>query len=385
MKRILVAALAAFASLAFGATTVPLALINPAGSTSGQAIVSTGAGSAPAWGNVTANSLAPVAANTVIANFTASAAAPVAFTMPTCSTAGRALQYSGSGIVCTSNYALTTGTLAQFSATTSAQLAGVVSDETGSGALVFATGAAINPTSIGATTPGTGAFTNLSATGTLTGIPGRLLNIQVFTTGGTYTPTSGATKAIVELVGGGGGGGGTPATSASQNALGQGGNAGAYALIWIPSGLSSQTVTIGAAGAAGSAGAAGGNGGSTSFGSLASCSGGNGGAVGSAISVFPAFVTYNTTAATCSGTATFLKNIRGALAFPGFLLQGASFIPGNGGSTPLGSGAQWLGGTTGIAASGFGSGGLGAAAGASSAALAGGAAAAGVVVVYEYQ
>ena len=37
-----------------------------------------------------------------------------------------------------SNVALTTGTLAQFAATTSSQLAGVVSDETGTGALVFA-------------------------------------------------------------------------------------------------------------------------------------------------------------------------------------------------------------------------------------------------------
>jgi hypothetical protein len=37
------------------------------------------------------------------------------------------------------NGALTTGTLAQFAATTSAQLAGVISDETGSGALVFGT------------------------------------------------------------------------------------------------------------------------------------------------------------------------------------------------------------------------------------------------------
>lgn len=54
--------------------------------------------------------------------------------------------------------------LSQFAATTSAQLAGVLSDETGSGAAVFATGAAINPASIGATTPGTAAFTSLSNT-----------------------------------------------------------------------------------------------------------------------------------------------------------------------------------------------------------------------------
>lgn len=37
------------------------------------------------------------------------------------------------------SYALTTGTLAQFASTTSAQLAGVISDETGSGSLVFGT------------------------------------------------------------------------------------------------------------------------------------------------------------------------------------------------------------------------------------------------------
>ena len=38
-----------------------------------------------------------------------------------------------------SPYALLSGTLAQFAATTSAQLAGIISDETGSGSLVFGT------------------------------------------------------------------------------------------------------------------------------------------------------------------------------------------------------------------------------------------------------
>ena len=49
--------------------------------------------------------------------------------------------YSGSAwsAISTANGAVTTGTLAQFAATTSAQLAGVISDETGSGQLVFAT------------------------------------------------------------------------------------------------------------------------------------------------------------------------------------------------------------------------------------------------------
>lgn len=76
-------------------------------------------------------------------------------------------------------YALKSGTLAQFAATTSAQLAGIISDETGSGSLVFGTsptlttpaitGGTINNASVGATTPSTGAFTTLSASSTVSG------------------------------------------------------------------------------------------------------------------------------------------------------------------------------------------------------------------------
>jgi len=51
-----------------------------------------------------------------------------------------------------------TGTLAQFAATTSAQLAGVVSDETGSGALVFATSPTLVTPILG--TPTSGTLTN---------------------------------------------------------------------------------------------------------------------------------------------------------------------------------------------------------------------------------
>lgn len=59
--------------------------------------------------------------------------------------------------------AVTTSPLSQFASTTSAQLASVLSDATGTGPNVFATGSLINPTSIGATTPGTGVFTNATA------------------------------------------------------------------------------------------------------------------------------------------------------------------------------------------------------------------------------
>lgn len=56
------------------------------------------------------------------------------------------------------SYALTTGKLSQFASTTSAELAGVISDETGSGALVFGTSPSL-------TTP---AFSSITNTGTLT-------------------------------------------------------------------------------------------------------------------------------------------------------------------------------------------------------------------------
>jgi hypothetical protein len=49
MKRLLTAALFALSSTVFAATLNPIQLLNPAGSTAGQTIVSTGPSSAPAW------------------------------------------------------------------------------------------------------------------------------------------------------------------------------------------------------------------------------------------------------------------------------------------------------------------------------------------------
>ena len=59
---------------------------------------------------------------------------------PTTLTASRTVTLAdGNTTLATGTMAVTGGTLAQFAATTSAQLAGVISDETGTGALVFAT------------------------------------------------------------------------------------------------------------------------------------------------------------------------------------------------------------------------------------------------------
>ena len=103
MKRLIACALLALSSIAFGATLNPIQLINPTGSTAGQAIISTGASSAPAWGNVTATALAAQAANTVIGNATGSSASPTAITVTGCNGAAQALQWTnGSGFGCNS-------------------------------------------------------------------------------------------------------------------------------------------------------------------------------------------------------------------------------------------------------------------------------------------
>lgn len=244
MKRItaFVAGLALALSSA-AATLAPIQLLNPAGSTAGQAIVSSGPSSAPAWSTVTAGSLAPIAANTVLGNFTGSSAAPAAFAVASCSTANSALKYtSGTGLSCGTTFALTSGNLSQFAATTSAQLAGVLSDETGTGVAVFSASPALTgtptaptaaagtsttqiattaftrtefaaPPAIGNTTPNTGAFTTLSASSTVSGAGFTSLFASPPAIGGT-TPAAGAFTTL----------------SASSNAKVIAGNAGGQSI-----------------------------------------------------------------------------------------------------------------------------------------------------------
>ncbi|MBR8083065.1 hypothetical protein KDX23_09945 [Burkholderia vietnamiensis] len=184
MKKILIGAMLALTAVAHAATKVPVQMLDTTSSTSGQVIVSPGPSGAAAWGNVSAGALAPIAANTVLGNSLGATAAPTAIPMPSCSGTNNALRWSaGFGFTCASGVALTTSALNQFAATTSAQLAAVISDETGSGSLVFNT----TPT--------------LAGTVTVTGSAGTAL--QVTTSGSSHamqitdTGVGGATLTLV--------------------------------------------------------------------------------------------------------------------------------------------------------------------------------------------
>lgn len=130
------------------------------------------------------------------------------------------------------------------------------------------------------------------------GVPGRLLNVQVFATAGdvTYTPTAGTNWLIVEMIGGGGAGGGTAATGAGQAAIGANGGSGGYMKFKVNAAPTSPiTCHVGAAGAGVSA-ADGFAGEPTRFGNSSSdpwycvVNGGDGGSVGFGTSSFPAVV-----------------------------------------------------------------------------------------------
>jgi hypothetical protein len=108
MKKLILAVLTFAASTAFATTYTPVQLLNPAGSTAGQAIVSTGPNSAPTWGGVAVSGLAAIGANTVLANATNASASPTAFAMPSTCTSGSLQWTSGTGFVCSSSLSATT-------------------------------------------------------------------------------------------------------------------------------------------------------------------------------------------------------------------------------------------------------------------------------------
>jgi hypothetical protein len=219
-------------------------------------------------------------------------------------------------------------------------------------------------------------FSNLG-----TGLGG-LINVQTFSASGTYVPTPGTTRIVVEVQGGGGSGGGTAATGASTAAASSGGAGGAYAKAMLSSGFAGAAITVGAGGAAPAAGANNGNaGGASSFGAFVSCPGGGAGGAGPALSG-PAVI-----GAAGAGAAATGGNIAGGSGTQGnhgLIFAVTAVVGGTGGSSHFGGGGTGGSNSVGGGAGSPGGGGGGSSSIANRAARSGGAGADGIVIVYEY-
>lgn len=201
---------------------------------------------------------------------------------------------------------------------------------------------------------------------------GRLINVQSFTTSGTYTATAGAKNILVKCVGGGGAGGAYISTNNFTS--GGGGGAGAYSESWLSvSSANGQTVTIGSGGSGGA-----GNGGSgtgTSLGSLVTAGGGSGALANNGANAGAGG------AGGSAGTANIIAS--GGAAGSGGIYDSASFgLPGMGGDSLLGGGAKAAVNTAGSNAPGYGGGGSGA--GGSTSSRDGGDGHDGILIIYEY-
>lgn len=214
---------------------------------------------------------------------------------------------------------------------------------------------------------------------------GRLRQITVFTTNGTYEKPSWLKFVIVKGVAGGGGGGGAAATSNTQAASASGGSAGGYFEKKIDAADldANTTVTIGLGGSGATAGANNGLlGGTTSFGAHCTATGGGGGFGRSAVA--------NTAAAfgvpNSGGTATGGDiNIDGPTANPGMVVLTASQFS-VGSASVLSGTSNGVTNGNGNPGKNYGGGGGGGHNGANQAtARAGGDGAPGIVIVEEYE
>ncbi|HFT1255168.1 TPA: phage tail protein [Escherichia coli] len=172
------------------------------------------------------------------------------------------------------------------------------------------------------------------------GVVGRLLNTQVITSSGTYTPTPGTRKIKVILTGGGGGGSSVIATSFSQTVFGGGGGSAATCIgIFDLEDISDFSVVIGSGGTAGNPG------GTSTFNGMSAGRGGSGTGVNT-----PATGTGG-----AAGTATGgLINIHGGHGSDGQV--GSYYSFGNGAASFWGGGGR-AGAGNGIAAKAYGAGG----------------------------
>ena len=294
--------------------------------------------------------------NTILGNISGSSAAPEEIALPLVVSHGGsgASSFTAYGPVCGGT--TSTGNLQSVSPGTSGQVL----------------------TSLGVSSLPT--FQNLSAF--------QVLNIQIFTSSGTYTPTSGMLYCLVREVGGGGGSGGAAGGAGTGAASGGGGSGGYNESFFSAATIgASQTVTIGAAGTAGTSITSGGTGGTTSLGSLLTANGGVG-------SVNSTASSGGITAGGAGGTTSTGAGIFAIIGQTGsnginFTATSSYYIPGNGGSNPLGEGALGIAQfannpSSGGAGTGYGAGASGGGVSGTSSSVLGAAGTKGIMIIYEY-
>ena len=211
------------------------------------------------------------------------------------------------------------------------------------------------------------------------------INVQTFTNGGTYTPSTGMLYCIVELVGGGGGGGGQ---AIGYLSAGGGGGGGEYtkSLFTTSQVGSSATITIGSGGSAGNAGSI------TSFGSdsssaLATAVAGNaGGTAGGTNGYFS-----NGGAGGSGGTnnVVAIPGCQGGGSFKSYNGTATAMVSGAGGNSVMGVGGVPLLSIPstqfdGFGGAGYGSGGSGNANSGTAVVSSGGNGATGICIITEY-
>lgn len=194
------------------------------------------------------------------------------------------------------------------------------------------------------------------------GFVGRLIGPpKIFTSSGTYTPTPGTKKILIEVQGAGSGGGGAGSTSATSYSAGGNGTGGGYAMSLLDVAadkITSVPVTVGAGGLGGNGSPTGGNaGGASKFGSFITAGGGNG-----SLTTTPRDTAFTITG-TYGGIATGGNIInRQGDGSDSVICIGGLIVIGRAGSSKFGAGgngyANWN--VSGKNGAGYGSGGTGA-------------------------
>ncbi len=228
--------------------------------------------------------------------------------------------------------------------------------------------------------------TNMQLTG---GSGGGLLAVQTFTSSGMYTPTAGTKKIIVELIGGGGSGA-SPVNASKSYQVGLGGLGGNYIKAVLTSNIKPMLVQVGAGGQA--LDNDGTDGGMTTLGnpgeettqSIVAYGGLCGETlVVAALPIAGEYLSSGSTVEQAYGfqTISYKDGFDGG-SFP--IATEAQLMGGRGGDTPLGTGGNGRPLSTGRPGIGFGAGGGGGCAKANFAGSRGGNGSAGAVIIYEY-